>query len=250
MRKTVHVDQLRLGMYLHSLGAAWLEHPFWKTRFVLQDPADLHKLRASGVKACEIDTARGLDVEPEPARALPTAAPAPAARAAPSHPAPQRTRLEEEAAIASRLCALARHSVASLFDEARMGRALDVEGCAPLVDEIASSMQRNAGAMLGLVRLKTHDDYTFMHSVAVCTLMVVLSRRMGLDEAQVREAGLAGLVHDMGKAKIPLEVLNKPGKLTPAEYHLIKGPSALRPRHAAGHRHGQRGSAGRVPAPP
>ena len=90
--------------------------------------------------------------------------------------------------------------------------SLDVEGCAPLVDEIASSMQRNAGAMLGLVRLKTHDDYTFMHSVAVCTLMVVLSRRMGLDEAQVREAGLAGLLHDMGKAKIPLEVLNKEGK--------------------------------------
>jgi len=223
MLKTVRVEQLRLGMYLHSLGGAWLDHPFWKTSFVLQDPADLHKLRASGVKECEIDTARGLDVEPEPALALPTAAPAPSARAAPSQPAPQRTRLEEEAAIASRLCALARHSVTSLFDEARMGHALDVEGCAPLVDEIASSMQRNAGAMLGLVRLKTHDDYTFMHSVAVCTLMVVLSRRMGLDEAQVREAGLAGLVHDMGKAKIPLEVLNKPGKLTPAEYHLIKG---------------------------
>jgi HD-GYP domain-containing protein (c-di-GMP phosphodiesterase class II) len=103
-----------------------------------------------------------------------------------------------------------------------MGRALDVEGCVPLVDEIAASMQRNAGAMLGLVRLKTHDDYTFMHSVAVCALMVVLSRRMGLDEAQVREAGLAGLVHDIGKAKIPLEVLNKPGKLTPAEYQRVK----------------------------
>jgi glutamyl-tRNA reductase len=53
-------------------------------------------------------------------------------------------------------------------------------------------MQRNAGAMLGMVRLKTHDDYTFMHSVAVCTLMVVLSRNLGHDEAMVREAGLAG----------------------------------------------------------
>ncbi|HOM13042.1 MAG TPA: HD domain-containing protein, partial [Rubrivivax sp.] len=91
----------------------------------------------------------------------------------------------------------------------RLGRALDVAGCAPLVDEIATSMQRNAGAMLSMVRLKSHDDYTYMHSVAVCTLMVVLARQLGLDEAQVREAGMAGLLHDMGKALIPLQLLNK-----------------------------------------
>jgi HD-GYP domain-containing protein (c-di-GMP phosphodiesterase class II) len=223
MHKTIRIDQLRLGMHLHSLGGAWLEHPFWKTRFVLQDPADLAKLRASGVRDCVIDIARGLDVEAEAQAAAPSAAPPPAPpRGAPPRPAVQRTSLEEETAIATRLCAQARRSVTSLYDETRMGRALDVEGCEPLVEEISTSMQRNAGAMLGLVRLKTHDDYTFMHSVAVCTLMVVLSRRMGMGEAQVREAGLAGLLHDMGKAKIPLEVLNKPGKLTPAEYQLVK----------------------------
>lgn len=227
MLKTIRVDQLTLGMHLHSLCGSWLEHPFWKTRFVLQDPADLDKLRHSGVKECVIDTARGLDVASAPPAAPPPAAPPPPAsppvqRPAAARPVPQRTSLAEETAIATRLCAQARDSVSSLYDEARMGRALDVEGCVPLVEEISSSMQRNAGAMLGLVRLKTHDDYTFMHSVAVCTLMVVLARRMGLDEAQVREAGLAGLVHDMGKAGIPLEVLNKPGKLTPAEYQLVK----------------------------
>ena len=222
-------------MHLHSLGGPWLEHPFWMTRFELRDPADLDRAarqRRQGMRDRYLARARRR--ARRPALTPPTvgagAAVAPWSAIA---PAPPRTRLEEEAAVATRLCALARHSVALLFDEARLGRALDVEGCAPLVDEIASSMQRNAGAMLGLVRLKTHDDYTFMHSVAVCTLMVVLARRMGLTEAQVREAGLAGLVHDIGKAKIPLEVLNKPGKLTPAEYHLIKEPSAPRPRHAA-----------------
>jgi len=222
MHKTIRIDQLRLGMHLHSLGGPWLEHPFWMTRFELRDPADLDRLRASGVKECVIDISRGLDVEPDGPVTPPTVGPAPQSHPVLPRPLEPRTRLEEEAAVATRLCAQARNSVALLFEEARLGRALDVEGCAPLVDEIASSMQRNAGAMLGLVRLKTHDDYTFMHSVAVCTLMVVLARRMGLTEAQVREAGLAGLVHDIGKAKIPLEVLNKPGKLTPAEYILIK----------------------------
>jgi len=226
MHKTIRIDQLRLGMHLHSLGGPWLDHPFWKTRFVLGDPADLAKLRASGVRECVIDTSRGLDVEVQAQPQVPAAAP-PQLHAPTPRPAALPTRLEEEAAVAQRLCALARDSVSSLHDEARLGRALDVEGCVPLVDEIASSMQRNAGAMLGLARLKTHDDYTFMHSVAVCTLMVVLGRRMGLGEEQVREAGLAGLLHDMGKARIPLELLNKPGKLTPAEYGQVRDHARL-----------------------
>jgi HD-GYP domain-containing protein (c-di-GMP phosphodiesterase class II) len=226
MHKTIRIDQLRLGMHLHSLGGPWLDHPFWKTRFVLGDPADLAKLRASGVRECVIDTSRGLDVEVQAQPQVPAGAP-PQLHAPTPRPAALPTRLEEEAAVAQRLCALARDSVSSLHDEARLGRALDVEGCVPLVDEIASSMQRNAGAMLGLARLKTHDDYTFMHSVAVCTLMVVLGRRMGLGEEQVREAGLAGLLHDMGKARIPLELLNKPGKLTPAEYGQVRDHARL-----------------------
>ncbi|HRH90127.1 MAG TPA: DUF3391 domain-containing protein, partial [Rubrivivax sp.] len=63
MLKTVRVEQLRLGMFLHALPGNWLEHPFWKTRFELRDAADLARLRASGVPQCVIDTARGLDVD-------------------------------------------------------------------------------------------------------------------------------------------------------------------------------------------
>jgi HD-GYP domain-containing protein (c-di-GMP phosphodiesterase class II) len=226
MLKKISVDQLRLGMHLHEVCGAWLDHPFWSTRFVLDDPADLQRLRASGVAACVIDTAQGADVAVahEPPAARPAAAP-PSGRA---EAAPLlATTLEEESVRAAQLCAMARHSVSALFDEARMGRALPVEGCAPLVDEIAASMQRNSGALLGMVRLKSHDDYTFMHSVAVCTLMIGLARQMGLDDTQVREAGLAGLLHDLGKAKVPLAVLNKPGKLNPAEFEVVKA----HPRH-------------------
>ena len=221
MLRTIRVDQLRLGMYVHGLQGSWIDHPFWKTRFVLDDPADLARLRASGVRECVIDIRKGLDVAAEAPREAPAAPPAPPAPPAALRPA-RRTRLEDEAAVAGRLCAQARRRVSALHEQARMGRALTVEGCVPLVDDIAASMQRNAGALLGLVRLKSHDDYTFMHSVAVCTLMVVLSRRMGLPEPQVREAGLAGLLHDVGKAKIPLAVLNKPGKLSPDEYRLVQ----------------------------
>jgi putative nucleotidyltransferase with HDIG domain len=112
--------------------------------------------------------------------------------------------------------------VKSLFEDARMGRALDASECLPLVDEIANSVERNAGALVSLARLKAHDDYSYLHSVAVCALMVSLARQLGMDEAKVRDAGLAGMLHDIGKAMMPLDVLNKPGKLTDAEFALMK----------------------------
>jgi putative nucleotidyltransferase with HDIG domain len=76
--------------------------------------------------------------------------------------------------------------------------------------------------LISLARLKTADDYTYMHSVAVCALMVALARQLGLDEKETREAGMAGLLHDLGKALMPMEVLNKPGKLTDEEFAIIK----------------------------
>jgi HD-GYP domain-containing protein (c-di-GMP phosphodiesterase class II) len=99
---------------------------------------------------------------------------------------------------------------------------VDTGGAKKLVEEITDSVSRNPGALISLARLKTADDYTYMHSVAVCAMMVALAKQLGLDEAQTRSAGIAGLMHDLGKAMMPMEVLNKPGKLTDAEFAIIK----------------------------
>jgi HD-GYP domain-containing protein (c-di-GMP phosphodiesterase class II) len=109
-----------------------------------------------------------------------------------------------------------------MFQEVRMGKAISAEAAGELVDEISSSVMRNPGALISLARLKTADDYTYMHSVAVCALMVALSRQLSLDEKQTRDAGMAGLLHDLGKALMPMEILNKPGKLTEEEFRIIK----------------------------
>jgi putative nucleotidyltransferase with HDIG domain len=229
MHKKIPVNQLRVGMHLLRLEGSWISHPFWRARFVVEDPQVLAKVRASGVTECWIDTALGLDVAPPEAvaPALPvaplavTSAPAPAAAATPAPP-PARTDFDEELRQAAALCNKSRRAVASMFNEARMGRTLDAEACLPLVEDIAGSVMRNPGALVSLARLKTRDDYSYMHSVAVCALMVSLARRIGLDEAQCREAGQAGLLHDIGKALMPLEVLNKPGKLTDAEFAVMR----------------------------
>jgi HD-GYP domain-containing protein (c-di-GMP phosphodiesterase class II) len=229
MLRKIPVADLRLGMHLHELCGAWLDHPFWKTRFVLRDPADLQKLLASSVREAWIDTSKGCDVDTTAALEIaprrdsqPVREPARPATAAAAAAPPARESMSAELQRASALVNQSRGAVTSLFAEARMGRALDAEKCLPLVDEIASSVWRNPGAIVSLARLKTHDDYTYMHSMAVCALMVSLGRQLGMDEARAREVGLAGMLHDMGKAAMPLEVLNKPGKLTDAEYDTMK----------------------------
>ena len=225
MLKKIPIEQLRLGMHLHALEGSWLDHPFWKTKFVLREQGDLDKLIASGVQACWIDSSKGRDVEPEVARAAPTPAPAAQAPAAkPAAPAvlTQATSLSHEVKRAAVLVAKSKQAVTALFNDARLGNAVDAERCLPLVDEIASSVYRNPSAMISLARLKTHDDYSYMHSVAVCALMVSLARQLGMDDAATRDAGLAGLLHDMGKAVMPTEVLNKPGKLTDDEFKIMK----------------------------
>jgi HD-GYP domain-containing protein (c-di-GMP phosphodiesterase class II) len=231
MLKKIRVSQVRLGMHLHALEGAWMDHPFWTTRFVLRDPEQLRKLQESRVEEVWIDVGRGLDVAAE-AKAISTPVPAPVA-AQPvqtkdsSAPAPQPSRsFEEEMHHATGVCHRARAKVARLFGEARLGKALDAEACMPLVQEISDSVFRNPGALVSLARLKTQDDYSYMHSVAVCALMVALRREMGLDPDDCRRAGAAGLLHDVGKALMPLDILNKPGKLTDAEFAVMKSHPA------------------------
>jgi HD-GYP domain-containing protein (c-di-GMP phosphodiesterase class II) len=223
MLKKIPTSEVRLGMFLQSMEGAWLSHPFWKTKFVIQDPADLAALTASGVPAVWIDASKCLDLAPV-ATAAATVAPPPAASpAAAARPAPpQRTSFDGEFEHATQVLVRSRQAVMSMFGEARLGKSVDSERCLPVVDEVAQSLARNPSAFVSLARLKTRDDYTYMHSVAVCALMVGLARQLGLSEAQTREAGLAGLLHDVGKMVMPLEVLNKPGALTDAEFDVMR----------------------------
>ena len=108
----------------------------------------------------------------------------------------------------------------SMFNEARLGK-VTVENCIPLVEEISQSVLDNPGALISIVRLKNIDEYTYMHSVAVCALMVALGRQLNMSAKFVREAGLAGMLHDLGKALMPNEVLNKPGRLTDEELAIM-----------------------------
>ena len=235
MRKKISVDDLVVGMYLEELVGTWLDNPFWRSSFVISKPADLALIRASKIREVWIDSAKGLDVPPaamaEPApKDLPFPAMVPATLAGPlagEGTARPAVAIAEELERAARICAQGREAVSDMFREARMGKAVDAQRVGALVEEISDSVARNASALISLARLKTADDYTYMHSVAVCAMMIALARQLDFGEDGVRAAGVAGLLHDMGKALLPPAVLNKPGKLTADEFAIVRSHPEL-----------------------
>lgn len=231
MLKTIPTSQVTLGMHIHALKGAWVDHPFWKTKFVLNDPDDLKKLQFSIIKEVVIDISKGVDViEAETKSASEeNAEPEEQAQVIPQEKFTEETKLSparvsaaEENVRAKKIIKSSKKAVASMFHEMRMGKAVNQEAATQLVDDIADSVARNEGALISLVRLKNKDDYTYMHSVAVCALMVALAKQLGFNEIETKRAGMAGLLHDIGKAGIPNEILNKPGALTDEEFTLVK----------------------------
>lgn len=226
MLKRIHVEDVRLGMFIHGFAGAWLDHPFWRSRFLLEDPQDLARIRASAVREVWIDVAQGADVAQEAVvtAEVPTEAEVDRQEQAetPGRPDVAPTPQAVELKRAYRLLHSARDAVASMFQDARMGRAIDRQVARAVAADIADSVTRNGGALISLARLKTADDYTYLHSVAVCALMVALARQLGLPDEQARSAGFAGLLHDVGKMDIPPEILNKPGRLTDDEFAVVR----------------------------
>lgn len=226
MLKKINVRDVRSGMFVHEICGSWMDHPFWKKAFLLAENEDLKTLKTCGIQEIWIDTDKGLDVgadavvstdEEEKAKVeaeLSKIAKEPARVA--------RIPLDDELDRARKLQAKSRAAVTSMFQEARMGNAIKVSEAGSLVDEISASITRNPEAFLNLSRLKTKDDYTYMHSIAVCALMIALGKQLGLAGAELKDAGLAGLLHDVGKMQIPEDVLNKPGKLTDEEFDIVK----------------------------
>ncbi len=228
MRKKIPVGNIRTGMYIQELCGSWMDHPFWRKSFLLESPEDLNTIQTCGIQEVWIDTSKGIDVEGDVAvvtdeehqqkiaeelHLMATSAPLVIAKIS----------IQQELEAARKLQAKSKAAVTSMFNEVRMGNAIKVSEAAPLVEEISQSITRNPEAFLNLARLKTKDDYTYMHSVAVCALMIALGKQLGLTGADLKEVGLAGLLHDVGKMMIPDDILNKPGKLTDEEFEIIKG---------------------------
>ncbi len=136
-------------------------------------------------------------------------------------------------ATVSRLYADAVSLAGDVWDSARTEGRPDATAARLMIDGLAQTVTQNRSALLALTTMKTYDNYTFTHMVNVAILTMGQARSLGIDGAQLREFGLAALMHDIGKVRTPLEVLNKPDTLTDAEFtimrrHVVDGAEILR----------------------
>lgn len=224
------VSALKLGMTVVDVRKPWWDHQFLRSEIRIESEEVLAKLQALG--ASHLVTVESATV-PLETQALPGQEPTPAPVVLSTElglstalsakvPVKKLVSLESEMERARRIVARATAAISQALSEGRAGEIKNLSEVRHIAEDMVASTARNPGALHSLVLLKTADDYTFTHCVAVGAFMISLGRTLGLDDLALRHAGTAGLLHDVGKAGIDEKVLNKPGKLTDEEYSHIK----------------------------
>ena len=224
MIKLIPTEKLQTGMFIHDLNCGWMDHNFVRSRFAVKTEAVALKVRALGVKEIYIDTARGLDIVEGPSQEaqehqVDAALQALATTSASDMP---RVSVQREVERAQKLHGDANRIVRDVMGDVRLGKQIQLEQIEPLVARIVDSIFRRADALMPLARLKEHDEYTFQHSVSVCVLMTSFARALEVPREIIHEIAIGALLHDVGKAKVADEILNKPAKLTDAEFAKMK----------------------------
>ena len=223
MTKKISIDQLKPGMYVSDLGSDWMSHPFLRSAFAVKDEAMVKKIAESGIHEVYIDPSRGDDVPDAPTAEEVTEHLEHEMLKAAAEPVPERRiAAGEEMARAKKIHGEANKIIHNIMQDVRLGQQVKLEQAEPVVMQMTESILRNGGALLSLTRVKNKDDYTFMHSVSVCALLVSFCRAMDMDADVIHLAGIGGLLHDIGKVKVPDAILNKPGRLTDDEFKVMK----------------------------
>lgn len=232
--RRIPVSELRPGMFVHDLNCAWLDHSFWRTRFLVRDDRTIDAIVREGISEVLIDTRRGLDILPEPteARAPPDLGSSFARLSEIRRRRSEETTLGEERRRSRLLDQEARAAVHAAMLEARVGQPVGVQRIRPVVERMVSSVARQPDGLVPTVRAQTADRYTLSHPVSSSALMIAFGHALGLTQSEIRDAALGALVHDIGKARVSERVLNKPGRLTPSESvqvrtHVVESRSIL-----------------------
>ncbi|MEL7199275.1 MAG: DUF3391 domain-containing protein [Pseudomonadota bacterium] len=240
MLKTVPVSELQVGMFVEKMQGNWFDHPFWKSQFLIDDQDRLRELKSSKLEHVVINTKRGKDLPPtkcepkSPAPQLPSPAAARLARVrartALQPSAPRPASMEREVLAAQRIADRSKEQVQKVFASARLGKAINVRTVEPVVRDVLSSVRRNSQAFGGLMRCKLKNELVYRHSLAVSALMVSLAIKMKSNQQEVHQAGLAGLLLDIGVNFLPQNV-------SPANGDFRNAPPKIWQQHVVlGHR--------------
>jgi putative nucleotidyltransferase with HDIG domain len=201
----IQKQRIRKGMFIESVACPSRE--FSRRRFVLSSDRDMAAILASSATDVSINVALGLDESgtPPPVNAK----------------SDTRRQLRRGELVRHELNQVSANLKANLNELVSVG-TLDMAGLSQVADSNARTWSDSAILALEVTRLKTKDETTYVHSLAVSGMMTLLARSLDMDEETTSLFGVAGMLHDIGKLLIPSEILAKPGQLTDQERVIIR----------------------------
>lgn len=210
---------LRIGMFVSQLDRDWLETPFLIQGFHIEEEEDIDVI----AEYCEfvyIDDklSQKLKEQDEPGDSLL----ATQAKPNPDVFAPEVPVEEEHRRIIGTF-RKARTLTKSLLDDIRLGGAINSDQAKATVNECVHSVIRHPDALLWMSKMRDENEYTAEHCLNVCILAIAFGRQLGMNDEELQNLGMCGLLHDVGKMKIPPEVLDKPGTLSTEEMRVMMG---------------------------
>lgn len=209
----IHISELVIGMYVSKLDRPWLETPFLMQGFVVETLEDIDII-AEYSEYIWIDAVRQVWVPPEE-RGLLKSSPKKV-----NYVNKVDAKLEHQQAYG--IYRVARQLTRSFLDDVRLGGVINTKEAKATVKDCVDSILRNPDALIWMSKMRSQDEYTAEHSLNVCIYSIAFGRHLGMSEAELEKIGLCGLLHDVGKMRIPVEVLNKPASLTEKEFKIMK----------------------------
>ena len=221
MKKRIGIDELQPGMLVEKLDRSWLSTPFLRHKMTITSSEQIAQLKACGVRTLVVTVqAENISETPQSESDITSDPALTTAEATTSVPA--TVPFEEELPDARRVYQAAKTIVQNAMHDTRLGRAINMDEVNRVVSDMTESVLRNPDALTSLSRLKQFDEYTFFHSVNTSILAMSLGRNLEFDRSTLHQVGVGTLLHDIGKTKVPLEILNKPGRFEPHEMEIMK----------------------------
>jgi len=211
----IHISELKIGMFISALDRDWLETPFLMQGFVVETLEDID-LVAQYSQHVWVDS-----VVTEWVPSVTRAVDASVLRKVYNN----KTDAKQEHTQALSTYKQARRLTKTLLDDLRFGTVINSETVKSTVNDCVYSILRNPDALIWMSRMRVEDEYTAEHCLNVCILAIAFGRHLGMDEEDLQKIGICGLLHDVGKMRVPPEILNKPDKLTEKEFNIIKAHS-------------------------
>lgn len=214
----IDVRELKVGMYVCALDKPWLESGFLFQGFELKTQADIDAVR----KECEyvyIDIEKQSVILKHALKPTPYLTTGTLEKKRTNQP---RISFIQEIDQATDTYGKTSNLVRSFMEDVQLGRGINVAVAKKAVAECVDSVLRSTDALLWMTQLKRKDVYTAQHSMNVCILSIALGKHLNFSPVELNNLGLCGMMHDMGKMNVPLEILNKPGQLEGKELKIMQ----------------------------